>query len=219
MTIFALDTTSEYGSMALRRNGETVREMELRCDAGGYGERIFEAMGRFRDELSLDWGTVDCFAAAAGPGSFTGVRVGLTAIKGLAEAFDKKAVGVSNLRTLASFAKNEARLRAVILDARRSQVYAAVYDEQLRPVSSEIVQTLPDWLAGLEIAAEYEFVSPLALDLEGTPFAGTIVTGVPRALAAAVALCAERDEWLDPAEVDANYVRRSDAEMFWSDRG
>ena len=67
---------------------------------------------------------IDCFAAASGPGSFTGVRVGLAAVKGLAEALGKPAVGISNLRALSLFGK--AALRAVVLDARRGEVYGAV---------------------------------------------------------------------------------------------
>ncbi len=69
---------------------------------------------------------VDCFAAASGPGSFTGVRVGLACVKGLAEALGKPAVAVSNLRAIASF--GTAPWRAVVLDARRGEIYGAVYD-------------------------------------------------------------------------------------------
>ena len=220
MTIFALDTSSEWGSMALRRDGKLIREEILR-GPDGHADRVFEAIQQFQEELSLDLRTVDCFAAAAGPGSFTGVRVGLTAVKGLAEAFGKRALGISNLRSLASFGRTVAARRAVILDARRSQVYAALYDRELRLVSPEIVQSLPEWLHSLDRAAQYEFLSPVNLDLSGTPFAGMPVTEVPRELAGAVAWCAELDggrgKWLDPSQVDANYVRRSDAELFWQD--
>ncbi len=206
--------------MALRRNGKLIREVPLQ-GPDGHADRIFEAIKRFKEDLSLDLETVDCFAAAAGPGSFTGVRVGVTAVKGLAEAFGKRALGVSNLRALGSFGRTAAARRAVILDARRSQVYAAVYDRDLQLVSQEIVHSLPAWLHGLDRAAQYEFLSPLNLDLSGTPFAAMPVTEVPRELAGAVAWCAELDgrrgKWLDPSEVDANYVRRSDAELFWQD--
>ena len=72
---------------------------------------------------------MDCFAAASGPGSFTGVRVGLAAVKGLAEAAGKRVVAVSNLRALAFF--GSAPLRATVIDARRGEVYAALYNSRL----------------------------------------------------------------------------------------
>ena len=90
-----------------------------------------------------DWplGSIDVFAAAAGPGSFTGVRVGLTAAKGLADAMGRGAVAVSNLQALAAFGVSDAR--GVVMDARRGEIYAAVYDANLQPLAPEIVTTFP----------------------------------------------------------------------------
>ncbi len=220
MTILAVDTTSPVASVAIRQNGEIVSELTLESDQG-FAHLIFDAIDKCKNEAKVDLGQIDCFAAASGPGSFTGVRVGLTVAKGLAESMRKPVIGVSNLRASSSFGKNASRLRAVVLDARRSQVYAAVYDRDLRLVLPETVQTLEAWLAKLDPTAGYEFISPMPLALEGTPFARTPVTRPPTALAGAVALCAELDaaegKWLDPAALDANYVRRSDAELFWKE--
>src|SRR5262245_34289837 len=69
---------------------------------------------------------IECFATAIGPGSFTGVRVGIACIKGLAEATGRPVVGVSNLEALAAF--GSALLRGPVLDARRGEIYGAVYD-------------------------------------------------------------------------------------------
>jgi hypothetical protein len=72
-----------------------------------------------------------------------------------------------------------------------------------------------DWLTSLP-AGEYEFISPLGPGmLEGTRFAAMPFVHPPRNLAAAVAYCAELHGGLDPAALDANYVRHSDAELFW----
>jgi tRNA threonylcarbamoyladenosine biosynthesis protein TsaB len=162
---------------------------------------------------------VDCFAAASGPGSFTGVRVGLACIKGLAEAAGKAAVAVSNLRVLASF--GTAPVRAVVMDARRGEVYAAVYDANGVLVSPETVATLDGWLKALpENANVDEFVcAGIVPGLAGTRFAGARITPAPRQLAAAIARIAAAQyasgHACDPAALDANYVRRSDAELFW----
>jgi tRNA threonylcarbamoyladenosine biosynthesis protein TsaB len=157
---------------------------------------------------------VDCFAAASGPGSFTGVRIGLAAAKGLAEAAGRSMVAVSNLRILASF--GTAPLRAVVLDARRGEVYGAVYNDALEAVVEEAVLKFPAWLKTLP-ADGFEFVST---DFE--PFRSFVepavpVVTAPRALAGAIGRIAWREfqagRARDPAEIDANYIRRSDAEL------
>jgi tRNA threonylcarbamoyladenosine biosynthesis protein TsaB len=100
------------------------------------------------------------------------------------------------------------------LDARRGDIFGAVYDEHAQVVVAETVTKLPAWLQSLP-EGDYEFVA-------GSAIAGTEAFLQPsRPLAEAVAICAERDgkisKWADPAALDANYVRRSDAELFWKD--
>ncbi len=182
----------------------------------GFAHRIFGAIEELLERAGLRLEEIDCFAAAGGPGSFTGVRVGLAAVKGLAEAMGKRAAGVSNLQALAWFGRLPRR--AVILDARRGQVYAAVYNTELELVVEETVVAFDAWLGLLE-AGEYEFIadSKLRGQLAGTRFETMPFTVPPQSLAAAVAYCAERNAGVDPAALDANYVRRSDAELFWKD--
>jgi tRNA threonylcarbamoyladenosine biosynthesis protein TsaB len=215
VTILALDTTSEFGSLAIRSNGRTVAEAPL-YSLEGYAHLIFPALEQLLADSRLRFAEIDCFAAASGPGSFTGVRVGLSAIKGLAEAAGKFAVGISNLRAMASF--GNFGLRAVVLDARRGDLFTAVYNASLQPVLPEAVGKLSDWLEKLQ-EPEYEFIAPSRplLPLEGTRFAEMPFIEAPKNLASAIAYCAERETWLDAAAVDANYVRRSDAELFWQD--
>ncbi len=217
MTILALDTTSEFGSLAIRSNAKTVIEAPL-YSREGYAHLIFTALEQLLKDGGVRFAEIDCFAAASGPGSFTGVRVGLAAVKGLAEATGKRAAAISNLQALSSF--GNLPLRAVVLDARRGDVFTAVYDANLQPVAPEAVLKLSAWLETLPEPA-YQFISPAQgrVSLEGTRFAGMPVLEAPRRLAAAIARCAESDDtWLDPALLDANYVRRSDAELLWTDR-
>ncbi len=214
MTILALDTTSEFASIAVRSNGQTAAELALHSREG-FAHLIFPAIERILTQAGVRLAEIDCFAAASGPGSFTGVRVGLSAVKGLAEAMGKPAVGVSNLQALSSF--GNLPLRAVVLDARRGEVYAAVYNSSLEPVVSEAVLKLSDWLETLHEPV-YEFISPAGLlFLEGTRFASMPFLEAPRNLAAAIAECAEKMIPADAAALDANYVRRSDAELFWKE--
>jgi tRNA threonylcarbamoyladenosine biosynthesis protein TsaB len=221
VTVLALDTTSEFGSLAVRVNGKTVAEIGLHAPEG-FAHLIFPAITNLLRDASVSLEQIDCFAAASGPGSFTGVRVGLSAVKGLSEAMRKPVVGVSNLRAMSWFG-NLAH-RAVVLDARRGEVFAAIYNEHLQIVVPEAVLRFSTLLANLCLPL-YEFIwmsgAPLRSALQRTRFADMPFVEAPRNLAAAVAHCAEIDgqneKWLDPAAVDANYVRRSDAELFWKD--
>jgi tRNA threonylcarbamoyladenosine biosynthesis protein TsaB len=217
VTILALDTTSELGGVAIRSGGKNVGEISVHAP-DGFAQVIFSAVEEVLSRANLRLEEIDCFAAASGPGSFTGVRVGLSAVKGLAEAMGKPAVGISNLKALALFGSSP--LRATILDARRGQAYAAVYSPNLEPVVPEAVLKFPDWLETLE-AAEFEFItvtgSPFRSSVEGTRFAEMPWIEVSPNLSPAIAQAAESSEWSDPAVLDANYVRRSDAELFWKD--
>ena len=218
--VLAVDTTQEYGSLALVRGSETVEEVELHAP-GGFAHVLYPHLAELLARHGVHVHDIDCFAAAAGPGSFTGVRVGLACVKGLAEALGRPAVAISNLQALACFGTRE--LRAVVLDARRGEVYGAVYDARQCLVSPETVGPFERWLSGLP--QDFEFVSPdfapFRPALAGTRFAEAPVAGAPRALAAAVGkLAAGRfaaGEAQDPAALDANYVRRSDAELLWKE--
>ena len=219
--ILALDTTHEFGSLALAAGEETIEEVLLHAPAG-FGHVLYGHLGQLLARHGVTPAAIDCFAAASGPGSFTGVRVGLACVKGLAEAVGKPAAGVSNLEAMATFGTGP--LRAVVMDARRGEVYGAVYDASGRVVAPEVVVKFPVWLETLPEGIEFiatDF-SPFRPGLAGTRFqdAAPVVTA-PRALAAAIARIAvarwRRGEACDPAALDANYVRRSDAELFWKD--
>lgn len=199
--ILSFDTTSEFGSIALTEANVVIEEVALH-EPEGFGHVLFGHIQHLLEKNGTTVHQMECFAAASGPGSFTGVRVGLAAVKGLAEATGKRVVAVSNLRALASF--GTAPLRAVTIDARRGEVYAAVYTSDLEIVMPEVVIPLDRWLARLP---------------EGCELVSSIQK--PRALAAAIGHIAWDEFTLgrasDPAEIDANYVRRSDAELFWKD--
>jgi tRNA threonylcarbamoyladenosine biosynthesis protein TsaB len=211
VTILAIDTTSEYGGVAIRSGGSVIAEIS-RHAPDGFAHVLFPTIEEVLRRAGISLSNVDCFAAANGPGSFTGVRVGLSAVKGLAEAMHKPAVGVSNLKALASFGTRP--LRATVLDARRGQAYVAVYDQNLEPVIDEAVVNFSDWVKTIP-AGEDEFIT-----LAGSPFCGALPvvwTEIKPNLASAVASVAESSQWADPAALDGNYVRRSDAELFWKD--
>jgi tRNA threonylcarbamoyladenosine biosynthesis protein TsaB len=209
--ILAVDTTGEHGSIALAEGAGLIEEVALES-SDGFAHVLFGAMERLLARHALDWKTIDVFASASGPGAFTGVRVGLAAVKGLAEAAGRKVIPVSNLQALAWFGTGP--LRAPLIDARRGDIFGAVYSDTLDLLCPEVVMPLEAWLATLP-AGDLEFISAgVALP----PGVGP-VREPPGLLASAIAgIAASRLHLaLDPAEVDANYVRRSDAELRWKD--
>lgn len=198
MIILAVDTTSELGSIAIV-DGERVIEEVVLQRADGFDHVLFAEIENLLARNSLRLRDIEGFASASGPGTFTGVRVGLTAVKGLAEAMSRKALAVSNLRAMAFF--GNAKLRAPWTDARRGDIYGAVYDASLEPVCEEVVMKHDAWLRSLPEGVE--------IISERRPLAGAI------GMIAALEFAAGRG--LDPAAVDANYVRRADAEMMWKE--
>jgi tRNA threonylcarbamoyladenosine biosynthesis protein TsaB len=212
--VLAIDTTGDVGSMALVGERGLIEEVVL-DSPDGFAHVLFDEIERLLHRQGLNVSRIDAFASASGPGSFTGVRVGLTAAKGLAEATGRKVMAVSNLQALAWHGSRP--LRAVLLDARRGEVYGGVYDNHLQLVQEEIVTPLPVWLASLP-QGELEIIT------QGFPLGGirAPIVQAPKALAGAIGgIAFERllaGKVLDPAEIDANYVRRSDAELLWKDR-
>jgi tRNA threonylcarbamoyladenosine biosynthesis protein TsaB len=201
------------GSIALVGDHGLIEEVIL-DSPDGFAHVLFDEIEHLLERHDLQVGQIDAFASASGPGSFTGVRVGLTAVKGLAEATGRKAIAVSNLEALASYGSRP--LRAAVLDARRGEVYGGVYDDRLQIVQREVVARLPVWLAALP-AGDLEIVTQ-GFALVG---ASAPVIQAPRVLAGSIGRIAfDRflaGEVLDPSEIDANYVRRSDAELLWKD--
>jgi tRNA threonylcarbamoyladenosine biosynthesis protein TsaB len=196
LKILAVDTTSEHGSIAIVEDDRVIEEAALQS-GDGFAHVLFGEIENLLVRNGLRLADIDGFASASGPGTFTGVRVGLTAVKGLAEAMSRKVVAVSNLKAMAFFGTRE--LRATWIDARRGEIYGAVYDASLKLVQDEVVIKYEAWLAGLPENVE--------------------ILSEPRALAGAIGRIAAREFGLalDPSEVDANYVRRADAEMLWKD--
>jgi tRNA threonylcarbamoyladenosine biosynthesis protein TsaB len=227
MLTLAFDTTAEFGSIALA-DEDGVRQETLLHAPEGFGQALFPRIQALLEAQSISLRDIELLAAASGPGSFTGVRVGLAAMKGLASVLGTRVAAVSNLAALAEFGTGP--LRAVVIDARRGEVYAALYNASAEPLLSESVlsfprflERLPDALERHSARQEVEWIStdftPFRAALAGTRFEKYPVTIAPRALAGAIARIAIRGalagETGQNAAIEANYVRKSDAELLW----
>ena len=155
MIVLALDTTSRSGSVAI------VQDDAVRVEIVGnlvitHGQRLPLELERALDEADTPLGAIDLFAVVSGPGSFTGLRVGIATIQGLAMAEQKKVVAVSALEALARAAVNAHQPIGVWMDAQRGEVFAALYSPDGRnllvdPVSARPETVLDSWSSRTEI--------------------------------------------------------------------
>jgi tRNA threonylcarbamoyladenosine biosynthesis protein TsaB len=215
MLTLAVDTAAEIGSIALASfspdgASQTLEQIRLQAP-GGFGQILFGKLEALLARGHVRLADIDLYAASTGPGSFTGVRVGLAAIKGLAEVSGKPAVGVSSLAALAQYGSTD--LRAPLIDAKRGEVFAALYDVNGEEIIPESVLPFREFQA-LIGSRRVEYISA-GFD------PGQAVTAAPHELAGMVARLAIQ-RYLsggscDPASIEANYVRRSDAEILWKE--
>jgi tRNA threonylcarbamoyladenosine biosynthesis protein TsaB len=228
--ILAIDTCEMRGGVALRQ-GATPPLVRAHVDHVDYSEWLLPAVDEVLSEAGIKMQQVQVLAAATGPGSFTGLRVGLTTVKAWAEVYGIPVVGVSRLEAMARPWGRDGGLLATFCDAQRGQVFGAVYntlDGKLSRVGDEVVaapEVFLELVAELAGTNKVAWVSPDLALLNGVErwtkriASGDTMHASGTQLAAAIAAVAEERAscggFSDPLELDANYVRRSDAEIFW----
>jgi len=124
--ILAFDTSSTSGSVALLDDGRLIGECTA-GDVGTHADWLMPAVEALLKSSSFRINEIDHFAAGVGPGSFTGLRVGISAVKGLAWALKKNVAGVSTLKSLALNLRYSGSLVCPVLDARKGELYTALY--------------------------------------------------------------------------------------------
>lgn len=226
MITLAIECATDAASAALLLDEEIAGEIYL-----GAGRRHSETVLQSLDSLLKLTGKkiedVDLLACTMGPGSFTGVRIGIATVKGLALATGKPIVAVSTLETLAMNLSFSPRLIAPLLDARRNQVYAGLYrmGEDGLPESLEA-----DYLAGIGVVLQrtsrkdVDFIGDGALAYRQNIFASNPAAGFFNArklnapLASSVGLLAvgryRQGRYADnPFSLLPTYLRLSEAEQ------
>jgi tRNA threonylcarbamoyladenosine biosynthesis protein TsaB len=231
----ALDTSSPAGSIAILRDDELLALVSTRTEEA-FSSRIFRQLDFLLNEVSVALDQFDLFAVVSGPGSFTGVRVGLTATKAWAEVFGKPVVAVSALEALAVQSGVESGAVFPVLDARRGQVYFGEYQSVsaggFALVGEEFSATPEDFFSAIG-SRPHEFgkirvVTPnsrlisaaIARDTAIPELASKIsIHHVSNILAPQAGRLAYRKaqagQFDDSLLLDANYIRRPDAEVNW----
>jgi tRNA threonylcarbamoyladenosine biosynthesis protein TsaB len=228
-----IDTCEARGSVAVRREGTTV-SLQRHESAEDYSSWLIPAVERGMLAAQSSIAKVDLMAVATGPGSFTGVRVGLTAVKAWAELFGKRVVGVSRLEVMARGAGDQAGFVAASFDAQRGQVFGGLYrcDESggWSLMEAEMVISPDEFVNRVSQHAKGAMVRWITMDSElftggshckERAGKGESLIRCAGGLAAGVAQLGEerasKGQFTDALLLDANYVRRSDAEIFWKD--
>jgi tRNA threonylcarbamoyladenosine biosynthesis protein TsaB len=130
MLILSVDTTTSFGSTALLENEMLLGEINLNSPET-HSERLLPSINFLLNFCGKRIQDIEGYALAAGPGSFTGVRIGMSLIKSFAYISGKPAAPVSTLEALAEkMSLTPGRLLCPILDARKGEVYAALYERE-----------------------------------------------------------------------------------------
>ena len=127
MLILAFESSARAASVALVRDGNLVSQYS-QCSALTHSRTLLPMAEDMLKNTELRLQDVDLLAVAQGPGSFTGIRIGVSTVKGLAWALDKPCVGVSTLESMAWHGLAAGGLVCPVMDARRSQVYTALFE-------------------------------------------------------------------------------------------
>jgi tRNA threonylcarbamoyladenosine biosynthesis protein TsaB len=214
MLLLAADTSGEHGSIALARcgSGDTCAVIEVvPLDGGTFSAQLVPQVAALLAKHGFSKRDIDGFAVVSGPGSFTGLRIGLAAIKALAEVLDKPIAAVSLLEAIAVAGRSQGKVIAA-LDAGRGDVYAGEYEvngsathlESERLLTrSELMEAAVDSIVVTADHGLAEAARGAALQVEEIqlPGSGAIARlGWHKILAG---------KTVSPGQLDANYIRRS----------
>ncbi len=222
MLLLAIDTSGKQGSIALARAGERsadgddVEVIEIAPLVGGtFSAQLVPQISDLLSVNGLTKNDIGAFAVGSGPGSFTGLRIGLAAVKALAEVLGKPIAAVSLLEVCAFLSVAQGRIMAA-LDAGRGDVYVGEYEIPAKAgqLPREHISTRAEFLAQ---AKGWTVVTPDSALADAVGAAGVTVSTLAPISAAAVASLGWRkiqcSETVTPDQLEANYIRRTDAEM------
>lgn len=222
MLILALDSTAATGSVALCRDRKLLASVTLNT-GNTHSETLLPSVEALLTMCDLDADDVDLFACSKGPGSFTGVRIGASTVKGMAFGKDTPCIGVSTLEALAYNLRAFSGILCPVMNARRSQVYNALFrakNGRLERLCPDRAISLEELRAELSAYDEPIFLSGDGYDMTRAALDGLLLGRVPEELiyqsGYSVAMCAldayEAGERTTDAELVPTYLRLPQAE-------
>lgn len=131
MKILSVDSSSVSASVSITENGITLAENFIN-NGLTHSQTLMPMVEKTLKDGGISIKDIDLFAIANGPGSFTGVRIGIASVKGMADALNKKCVAVSTLEAIAEPLKDKDCIACAVMDARCNQVYTAIFENGKR---------------------------------------------------------------------------------------
>jgi tRNA threonylcarbamoyladenosine biosynthesis protein TsaB len=229
MLILAIDTSGQSGGITLAQaDAGSFRVVESAAIAGGtFSAQLIPTLAALLKKHGYGVKDLEGFAAASGPGSFTGLRVGLSAIKGLAETLHKPIATVSVLEALGSMAGRRGKIAAAI-DAGRKEVFLGVYQrngDSAGEKSDALIKQREELLTQQDFLATLATERPAVIITSGAALAelaaashSAVVVVTPPGSEVIARIGAGKllaGETVSVEALDANYLRRSDAEIFF----
>ena len=147
MKILAIDTSCSVATAAVSEDDKLLGEYTVNHKMT-HSQTIMPMIDTLLESLEMDIADIDLFAVAVGPGSFTGLRIGVSAVKGLAQALNKPAMGFNSLEALAENIPFSGRIIVPLMDARNNFVYNAsyVYMDKLEEIRKPSADSIYDVL-------------------------------------------------------------------------
>lgn len=218
MLILVIDTSGRRGSVALCRGDADTFEVlaQAELEGGTYSARLVPCIAELLKQCGFAKSDIDGVAVVDGPGSFTGLRVGLSTAKALCEVLGKPMAAVSMLEALALTHGEEGPQVTTVLDAGRGELYVGDYSisGQRAELKREYIAKQVDFIAEAATLKSLVITAHAALAEAG----GVRVALVKPLHADAIGRIGLRKllagDMADPATLDANYIRRSDAELY-----
>jgi len=221
--ILSLENSGMCGSIALTARNQCLAEYSLTSKIT-HSKRLLGSIDFIMQESQLNWSDIDAIAVSLGPGSFTGLRIGLSTAKGLVMATGKQLLGVSSLEALALQVRYTDKLICPIIDARKKEVYAAFYRPKhgkLHSVSAQMAVTPQDLSQQINEPVIFIGDGGVLYKEMLTEKLGELASFAapeiyfPRASAIGqlAQLNWQADNFLDPISAVPTYIRPSDAEL------
>jgi tRNA threonylcarbamoyladenosine biosynthesis protein TsaB len=234
MITLAVDTSTPSGSLALLRGQQVLQHSGVAAHEP-YSVSLLRDLERLLASVAISLNQIDLFAVSGGPGSFTGLRIGLTTVKALAETLGRPITVVSSLEAIAAQATKGIpanTLLVPVLDAHQGQVFGGMYrcheqgSDILERSGDDVLATVDDFInlvmegaRGAPVLIACPTPNTIRPALERSGLRASPIEEVSAQLAPTIGRLgyakAQRGDVVDALHLDANYIRRCDAEVKW----
>lgn len=157
MKLLSIDTSSDVCSVAILEDGKLIKELNI-TDSKTHSENLMPLVDALFKVTNLTLTDMQAIACSIGPGSFTGIRIGIGSVKAMAEVFHLPVIGVTSLETLACFNGNIQNTIVSLIDAKNNQVYCGIFDSDLHLLEDYLATEIAEVISHLKKYSQITFV-------------------------------------------------------------